>query len=242
MKERIQKILSEQGYCSRRAAEQIIREGRVKVNGRAAELGDKIDILKDTLSVDGANIEFKKRMQTVYYMLHKPRGYVTTMDDPHATKTIRDLMDGIEGRVYPVGRLDKDSEGLIILTNDGDLTNRLTHPSSKISKLYRVTVRPAPVEEQLIALSSGVVLDDGYKTKETVIRVAASEPNRGVLEIVLYEGKNRQIRRMCDAVGLEVVRLKRTSLGPLKLGMLKPGQIRELKKEEVNALRNAVTK
>ena len=240
MKERIQKIMAEQGHCSRRAAEQLIREGRVKLNGRPASLGDKMDILKDHISVDGVTLVLQKRRQMLYYLLHKPRGYVTTLSDRHAAKTIVDLMPGIAGRVYPVGRLDKDSEGLLLLTNDGELANRLTAPGSKIAKLYRVTVRPAPTEEQLIALSQGVTLDDGYRTGTTVIRVAEENPGRGVLEFTLHEGKNRQIRRMCDAVGLEVVRLKRTAIGPLRLGMLQPGQMRELKKEELAAIRNAV--
>lgn len=242
MKERIQKILSEQGYCSRRTADKLISDGRIKLNGRPVSLGDKMDIFTDILSVDGENILMQKHRHMLYYLLYKPRGYVTTLDDRHAAKTITDLIRDIGERVYPVGRLDKDSEGLLLLTNDGGLTNLLTRPSTKVGKLYRVTVRPAPTEEQLIELSSGVVLDDGYKTRQTTVRVLASEPNRGVLEFVLYEGKNRQLRRMCDAVGLEVIRLKRTAIGPLRLGMLKPGEYRELKKEELIAIRNAFSK
>jgi 23S rRNA pseudouridine2605 synthase len=242
MKERIQKIMSEQGYCSRRAAEQLIRQGRVKLNGRPVELGDKMDILKDILFVDNERVFMEKRRNMVYILLNKPRGYVTTLDDAHAAKPITQLIQDIDERVYPVGRLDKDSEGLLLLTNDGAMTHMLTKPSSKIAKVYRVTVRPNPREEQLIALSSGVVLDDGYHTRETAVRVLAGEPNRGVLEMVLTEGKKRQIRRMCEAVGLEVIRLKRTAMGPLRLGMLKPGQYRMLKKEELIALRNVYTK
>lgn len=242
MKERIQKILSEQGYCSRRAAEQIIREGRVKLNGRPVTLGDRMDVRADTLMVDGVKVMLQKHTKKLYYILNKPRGYVCTLDDPHANKTIAELISGIGERVYPVGRLDKDSEGLLLLTNDGDLTNKLTHPSSKVGKMYRVTVRPAPGEEQLIALSGGVILDDGYKTQQAIVRVLASEPDRGVLEIVLFEGKNRQLRRMCEAVGLTVIRLKRNTIGPLRLGMLKTGEYRELKKEELMALRNAYSK
>lgn len=242
MKERIQKVLAQQGYCSRRAAEQIIAEGRVKINGHPVKLGDKMDILKDVLSVDGERVHMEKKREMVYLMLYKPRGYVSTLDDPHTEKTVASLVAGAGVRVHPVGRLDKDSEGLLLMTNDGALTNLLTHPSSKVGKMYRVTVRPAPTEEQLIALSSGVVLDDGYKTAPTTLRVLVSEPGRGVLEMVLYEGKNRQIRRMCDAVGLQTVRLKRTAIGPLRLGMLKPGQFRPLKKEELIALRNACSK
>lgn len=242
MKERIQKVMAQQGYCSRRAAEQIIREGRVRLNGRPVKLGDQMDIQKDILSVDGERIHMQKHREMIYLAVNKPRGYVTTLDDPHAEKTVASLVADVGTRVYPVGRLDKDSEGLLLMTNDGELTHLLTHPSSKVGKMYRITVRPAPSEEQLIALSSGVVLDDGYRTAPTTLRVVVSEPNRGVMELVLYEGKNRQIRRMCDAVGLDVVRLKRTAIGPLRLGMLGPGQHRPLKKEELIALRGACAK
>lgn len=242
MDKRIQKVLSEQGYCSRRAAEQLISEGRVKLNGHPAALGDKMDERKDVVSVDGKTVRFEKKKSNVYYLLYKPRGYVTTLSDSHAAKTIADLITDIEERVYPVGRLDKDSEGLLLLTNDGELTNKMTHPSKKVGKLYRVTVRTAPSEEQLIELSTGVVLDDGYRTEPATVRVVVSEPERGVMEMVITEGKNRQIRRMCDAVGLEVIRLKRLAEGPLRLGMLKPGEYRELKKEEIIALRNSLGK
>ena len=148
-----------------------------------------------------------------------------------------DLLDGVPVRVYPVGRLDKDSEGLLLLTNDGEFANLLTHPSHGVTKLYRVTVHPHATEEQLIALTDGVVLDDGTKTQPVVIRVVADEPERTVMEMTLSEGKNRQIRRMCEAVGLDVARLRRTAVGPVKLGMLAPGQFRELDKQEVRALR-----
>ena len=139
----------------------------------------------------------------------------------------------------PVGRLDKDSEGLLLMTDDGAFINLLTHPSGGVGKLYRVTVNPRATEEQIIQMSSGVVLDDGVKTQPCVIHVVVDEPGRTVLEITLHEGRNRQIRRMCSAVGLQVVRLRRTAEGPVKLGMLQPGEYRELKKSEINALRNA---
>ncbi|MEG0751317.1 MAG: pseudouridine synthase [Oscillospiraceae bacterium] len=242
MDERIQKVMSEQGFCSRRAAEKLIEQGRVLLNGRAVSLGDKMDARRDVLSVDGQRLELQKNTEKKYYMLHKPRGFVTTLSDSHAAKTVADLLPLDAGRLYPVGRLDKDSEGLLLLTNDGDFTNMLTHPSHGVSKLYRVSVRPAPVEEQLIALSTGVTLDDGYLASPFSVRVVASEPNRGVLEMTMTEGKNREIRRMCEVVGLEVIRLKRLSIGPVKLGMLKTGDYRELKKEEIIALRNAYTK
>ncbi len=242
MQERIQKVLSDQGYCSRRAAEDLIRAGRVRKNGHPVSLGDKADARKDVLTVDGQRVFLEKNTKKVYYMLHKPRGYVTTMSDRHAAKTVVDLMQGIDERVYPVGRLDKDSEGLLLLTNDGAFTNLLTHPSSGVAKLYRVTVRPAPGEEQLIALSTGVTLDGGERTAPARVRVVASEPQRGVMEMTLTEGKNREIRRMCEAVGLEVIRLKRVAFGPVRLGMLRAGDYRELKKEEIAALRGACGK
>ena len=142
----------------------------------------------------------------------------------------------------PVGRLDKDSEGLLLMTDDGAFINMLTHPSGGVGKLYRVTVNPRATEQQIIEMSSGVVLDDGVKTKPCVIHVVVDEPGRSVLEITLHEGRNRQIRRMCSAVGLQVVRLRRSAEGPVKLGMLQPGEYRELKKSEINALRNAAMK
>ena len=150
-----------------------------------------------------------------------------------------DLLTGVDRRVYPVGRLDKDSEGLLLLTDDGAFANLLTHPSGGVGKLYRVTVHPRATEQQIVQMSSGVVLDDGVRTAPCVIHVVTDEPNRTVLEITLHEGRNRQIRRMCEAVGLDVVRLKRSAEGPVKLGMLQPGQYRELKKSEVTALRAA---
>lgn len=239
---RIQKAMADAGMCSRRQAEQIILEGRVKLNGRNVSLGDKMDIKSDILSVDGERIYFEKKKEYYYYMLNKPRGYITTSRDDRGRRTVLELMQDVPARVYPVGRLDKDSEGLLFFTNDGDFANLLTHPSHKISKLYRVTVRPNVTEEQLIALANGVYLDDGTKTLPAVVKVVTQEENRSVLEISIREGKNRQIRRMCAAVGLEVARLKRNSIGPVKLGMLKPGKFRELKPSEVAAIRASAAK
>lgn len=243
--QRIQKVLSDQGVCSRRAAEALIAAGRVRVNGRVVSLGDKMDPDTDKVSVDGRNVTVRRKRQYIYIMLHKPRGYITTAKDEHGRKTVMDLVAGVGRRVYPVGRLDKESEGLLLLTDDGAFANLLTHPGGGVGKLYRVTVRPRATEEQLAQLAAGVVLDDGTKTLPVVVHVVAEEsgtgdkPGRGVLEMTLYEGRNRQIRRMCEAVGLEVARLKRSAEGPVKLGMLRPGEWRELKKSEVTALRNA---
>lgn len=240
--ERIQKVMADAGLCSRRAAEAIIEEGRVKVNGHPVKLGDKMNPGKDVLQVDNQRVRLQKKREYVYLMLYKPRGYVTTSKDEMGRRTVMDLLKGVPERVYPVGRLDKDSEGLLLLTNDGDFANTVTHPSHGISKLYRVTVRPHATEQQLISLSSGVVLEDGSKTQPASVHVVTDEPNRTVLEITIREGKNRQIRRMCEGVGLEVSRLRRSAVGAVKLGMLQPGQYRSLTPAEINALKGAAAK
>jgi len=200
--QRIQKVLSDQGICSRRAAERMIADGRVKVNGRPVSLGDKMDPDFDKVSIDGKNQRIVRKRKYIYIMLHKPRGYITSASDERGRKTVMDLVADVGRRVYPVGRLDKDSEGLLLLTDDGAFANLLTHPSGGVGKLYRVTVRPRATEEQIVRMSSGVVLDDGVKTAPAVIHVAADEPGRTVLEMTLFEGRNREIRRMCEAVGL----------------------------------------
>lgn len=239
---RIQKVLSEQGVCSRRAAEQIIREGRVKLNGRPVSVGDKMDTMKDLLTVDGQRIYIPKTKENMYIMMNKPRGFITTTSDERGRKTVMDLLTDLPVRVFPIGRLDKDSEGMLLFTNDGSFANLLTHPSHGVSKLYRVTVRPHATEEQIMQLTEGVKLDDGSMTQPAVIQVVVDEPERTVMEMTIREGKNRQIRRMCEAVGLEVIRLRRNAMGAVKLGMLQPGQYRELTKSEVNALRAAAVK
>ena len=238
MKERIQKVLSEQGICSRRAAEQKIAAGKVKINGHPAKIGDKIDY-KDVVSIDGERVYFERKTEKLCYALYKPRGFVTTLADELDRKCVSDLMAEVGVRLFPIGRLDKDSEGLILMTNDGALANMLMHPSRKVGKLYRVSVSPAITEEQLIALSSGVVLDDGYKTQPAVIRTISADNEHTSLEFTLYEGKNRQIRRMCEAVGLRVNRLKRMAIGPIKLDRLAPGKYRLLSKTETTALWNS---
>ena len=212
--ERIQKVMAEQGLCSRRAAEQIILEGRVKLNGHPVRLGDKMDVNRDVLMIDGERIRLVKKQEYHYLMLHKPRGFVTTTSDERGRKTVMDLLADYPVRVFPVGRLDKDSEGLLLLTNDGGFANLMMHPSHGVSKLYRVTVHPRADESQVVALSKGVTLDDGTVTQPAVVNVVVDEPGRTVLEMTIKEGKNRQIRRMCEAVGLEVVRLRRQCLVP----------------------------
>ena len=237
LKERLQKILSASGVCSRRKGEELIAQGLVTVNGQKAQVGDSADPEKDIIAVRGKPLGQKP--PGLYIMLHKPRGYVTTTSDELNRRCVMDLLEDVEERVYPVGRLDKDSEGLLLLTNDGNLANGIMHPSRHISKTYRVTVRPDVTEEQLITLSSSMELD-GKMTQPATVVVKTKEPGRVVLLMTIHEGKNRQIRRMCESVGLEVARLRRTSIGPLKLGMLKPGTYRDLTAEELRAIRNAI--
>ncbi len=237
---RIQKMIADSGVCSRRAAEQLISQGRVKLNGHPVKLGDKCGF-KDLITIDGERIFLPRKREFVYIMLNKPRGYVTTVSDELDRRCVMDLLEDVEARVYPVGRLDRNSEGLLLFTNDGDFANSIMHPSRHVSKTYRVTVRPDISDEQLVKLSEGVEID-GRKTLPATVVVKEKEAGRVVLLITIKEGRNRQIRKMCEAVGLEVARLRRISIGPLKLGMLRPGKWRELTAEELRALRTAIGK
>lgn len=230
---RLQKYMSECGIASRRKSEELIEQGKVRVNGVVASVGDKVNPKKDTVTVSGKKIVRQKEYQ--YIMLHKPRGFITTMSDEMDRKCVAQLIDDVPARVYPVGRLDRDSEGLLLFTNDGEFANALTHPKKHVPKTYRVTVRPGVTEEQLAALTGGIIIDD-RKTAPAEVRVVTKEENRVVLEIILYEGRNRQIRKMCEQLGLEVARLKRTAVGSVKLGMLKQGDWRELSDDEVRKL------
>ena len=238
---RIQKVLSDNGVLSRRKAEEYIREGRITVNGRPAQIGNPINPARDVIAIDGKRVYLSNRVEKVYIMLNKPRGYVTTMSDEMGRKCVAELCEDAPAKVYPVGRLDKDSEGLILMTNDGNFANSVMHPSYNISKTYRVTVRPDVDEDKLIKLATGVMVDDKM-TAPAQVHVIAKEPGRVVLQITITEGRNRQVRKMCEAVDLEVARLKRVSVGPIKLGMLKPGAWRELTPAELNAIRNAMKK
>ncbi len=237
---RIQKMIADSGCCSRRKAEELISKGRVKVNGHPVKLGDKCGF-KDLITIDGERIALPRKKNFVYIMLNKPRGYVTTVSDELDRRCVMELLEGVDERVYPVGRLDRNSEGLLLFTNDGEFANNIMHPSRHISKTYRVTVRPDINDEQLVALSEGVEID-GRKTLPANVVVKEKQQGRVVLLITIKEGRNRQIRKMCEAVGLEVARLRRISIGPLKLGMLKPGTYRELSAEELRAIRNAIGK
>lgn len=229
---RLQKFMAECGVASRRKCEEIIEQGKVKVNGHVAHIGDKVNPKKDLVTVRGKKINKDERKY--YIMLNKPRGYVTTVSDELGRKTVMDLVD-VDARVYPVGRLDKDSEGLLILTNDGSFANALTHPKHNYAKVYRVTVRPAVNDEILNKLRSGIEID-GRKTAPCDVNIITEEEGRVVLEFILREGRNRQIRKMCEAVNLEVARLKRISIGPVKLGMLQTGKTRRLTDNEVKKL------
>lgn len=237
---RIQKMIADSGFCSRRKAEELIAGGRVRINGNPVKLGDKCGF-RDIITVDGERITVPRRKNYLYIMLNKPRGYVTTVSDELDRRCVMDLLEGVEERVYPVGRLDRNSEGLLLFTNDGEFANGIMHPSRHITKTYRVTVRPDVSDAQLVKLAEGVEID-GRKTLPATVVVKDKEPGRAVLLITIKEGRNRQIRKMCEAVGLEVARLRRISIGPLKLGMLKPGDYRELTAEELRALRNAMGK
>ncbi|GIV06202.1 MAG: pseudouridine synthase [Fimbriimonadales bacterium] len=232
--QRLQKWLAFCGYGSRRACEQLIQQGRVQVNGTTATLGTKVDPERDVITVDGVRVQ--ARQSLVYLMLNKPRGYVTTRKDPHAPRTVMQLLKGAPKGVFPVGRLDADSEGLLLFTNDGDFANRLMHPRYKLPKTYRVWVRGKPSEKALNRLREGVLLEEGV-TAPAIVRLIRAGSEQSLLEMVLREGRKRQIRRMCQAVGHPVQRLVRIAIGDLRLPRdLPPGKWRALTEEEYNAL------
>ena len=233
MEERLQKILSAAGVCSRRAAEILLDAGRVTVNGRIAQVGEKADPEKDDIRVDGHPVHGEERR--TYIMLHKPTGYVTTLSDERGRATVAELVADCGVRVWPVGRLDLDSEGLLLLTDDGELTNRLTHPSHEIDKEYHVTVK-GDVEAALPVLRGSMELD-GIALRPASVNLVGREGKYPILSVVIHEGKNRQVRRMCAMAGLEVLRLIRVREGKLVLGSLPEGEWRFLSEEEVNLLR-----
>lgn len=240
-KVRVQKLIAESGLCSRRKAEELIAGGKVTINGRTCSLGDKADPHADIIAVNGKRIGGAPREKR-YIMLNKPRGYITSMSDEQGRRIAAELLDGVEERVVPVGRLDRNSEGLLLFTNDGEFANEITHPSRHVSKTYRVTIDGKVSEEQIMRLTSGVELDDGKVTLPCGVEVLVEQPERTVLRITIKQGLNRQIRRMCAAVGLQVGRLRRTAIGGVKLGMLKTGEWRDLTKDELRILRAAIGK
>jgi len=231
--ERLQKVLAGVGLGSRRICEELIGDGRVTINGRVATLGDKADVEVDRIEVDGVRIGTKPGL--VYYLLNKPAGVVTTAADTHGRPVVTELVP-TEPRVFPVGRLDQDTEGLLLLTNDGDLTHQLTHPSFGVEKEYVAEVDGSPTRGELRRLREGVELDDGPTAPAQVSLV---EPT--VVRITIHEGRNRQVRRMCEAIGHPVVRLVRTRIGPLADRSLAPGEWRELTVDEVRSLERAVS-
>ncbi|MDR2817175.1 MAG: rRNA pseudouridine synthase [Oscillospiraceae bacterium] len=229
----LQKAFSTYRIMSRRAAEKAIRGGRVAVNKKPAAVGVHVCIKRDLVELDGQPVEFDTPKK-LYIMLNKPRGYVSSLHDEHCKRFAVDLLSDIRERVYNVGRLDKNSEGLLLFTNDGDFANKIMHPRNKIVKTYKVTIKPRVREAHLIKLSSQFILD-GKEVSQAQVMVEREYTDRSVLIIKITQGKNRQIRRMCDLTGLEVVRLKRIALGDLKLGVLKLGQYRYLARSEVES-------
>lgn len=233
--ERLQKVLARVGVGSRRAVEDMIRAGRVRVNSRRAELGDKVDPTKDKVEVDGSVVPLQEGL--VYYLLNKPAGTVSTSDDPDGRPTVVEIVE-TDVRIWPVGRLDIDTEGALVLTNDGDLTLHLTHPRFGVPKTYVAEVQGSVAPRSARRLARGIELDDG-PTAPAEVRVIERGSSGSVVELVLKEGRNRQARRMLEAVGHPVRRLVRTAIGPLKLGRLKPGTYRKLSPDEVRQLYRA---
>ena len=234
---RLQKFIADSGLMSRRAAEEEIKSGNVSVNGHVAGLGAKVDPRNDVVTFRNKRINYEKREYT-YIMMNKPRGYLSSTSDDRGRKCVTDLLDGVDARVYPVGRLDMVSEGMLLLTDDGELKNRLTHPSHSLPKLYRVKVAGSVNEEQYEELTSEMVID-GYKIKPVTVTVNETDESGTVLKMTLQEGRNRQIRKMCEQVGLTVKRLSRVSIGNLKLNNLPVGKWRYLNAEEVDYLYKA---
>ena len=233
MRERLQKIIARSGVCSRRASEDLLRAGRVCVNGQIASLGESADREQDVIEIDGKPLASPPAY--VYLMLHKPRGYVTTLSDECGRKTAAQLVENCGRRIFPVGRLDMDSEGLLLFTNDGALMQRLIHPSREVNKTYHVLVRGRAEDaaERLAAVRDL----DGEKICPPQVRLLEQDGSTAILEIVIHEGKNRQVRRMCRKCGLSVLRLQRVAEGPLTLGDLRPGEWRYLSRDEVAALK-----
>lgn len=236
MEQRIQKILAQMGIASRRKAEELIIEGRVTVNGKRAVIGMKVNPEKDHIKVDGKLLT--KVEPKIYLMFNKPTGVVTSLSDPKGRPTVKDFLKGIKYRVFPVGRLDYNSEGLLLITNDGDFAYSILHPSKKIQKTYVAKVKGIIDDDAITKLRQGVRLKDGMTAPAKVKRIRTSESNSW-LEITIYEGRKRQIRRMLEKVGYPVIKLRRIAIGDLKLGDLKPGQLRRLTQEEVKKIKIA---
>ena len=234
---RLQKFAADAGLMSRRAAEEEIKNGNFAINGHVAATGAKVDPAKDTITYKGRRIAYRKAEYT-YIMMNKPRGYLSSTSDDRGRKCVTDLLEGVSARVYPVGRLDLISEGMLLLTDDGDLKNKLTHPSHSLSKIYRVKVGGEVTESQHTALTSPMVID-GYKIRPVDVVIGESDESGTVLKMTLVEGRNRQIRKMCETVGLEITRLSRVAIGSLELGDLPDGKWRLLSSDEVSYLKGS---
>lgn len=235
MEERLQKILAQAGVASRRNAEKLIADGHVAVDGTTVtELGAKFDAADVRITVDGRLVRAQE--QHVYFLLNKPKGYITTVADDRGRRTVLDLLPEVKERIYPVGRLDSNTEGLLLLTNDGALTNGLLHPKQQVDKTYIARVQPAPTQAALIRLTEGVDLDDG-RTAPALVRVLASDGAEARVEITIHEGRNRQVRRMFEAVGCDVKALKRTTFAGLTLAGVPRGKHRKLTQAELVHLR-----
>ncbi|SDG85109.1 23S rRNA pseudouridine2605 synthase [Aneurinibacillus thermoaerophilus] len=233
--ERLQKIMARAGVASRRKCEELIAAGRVKVNGEVIRtLGFKADPERDEIEVDGQKIVLEKH---VYFLLNKPVGYITSVTDPQGRKTVLDLMEHVKERIYPVGRLDYDTSGLLLLTNDGAFANRIMHPRHELDKVYEAVVKGRIGEEALMRLCKGVMLEDGMTAPAQAERLSYDERNRrSAIRLTIHEGRNRQVRRMCEAVGHPVLKLKRVRLGFLTLDGVPEGKYRPLTKEEVDGI------
>lgn len=237
MKERLQKLISGAGIASRRAAEKLILSGRVTVNGETATLGMGADLDKDIVEVDGVRIgEMSERM---YIMLNKPRGYITTLSDEKGRRTVAELVEGAGRRLYPVGRLDLNSEGLLIMTDDGEAANALMHPAHEVEKVYSVTVRGRVTQRQVAAMEALRAID-GKEIRPAKVKLLSSDDEFTRLRFTIHEGRNRQVRRMCESVNLVVTRLVRTSEGELKLGKLPSGRWRLLTGDEVGYIKSLI--
>lgn len=235
--ERLQKVLARAGIASRRGSEELIQAGKVRVNGHVVtQLGTRVDPTKDQIEVEGRPLKLQKVRTFLFY---KPKRVITSLEDPQSRKVVTDYVRHIEERLYPVGRLDYDTEGLLLLTNDGDLAYRLTHPKYEVKKVYQVTVKGIPNSRTLRKLAQGVQLEDGL-TAPAEVRLLDTKRGQARLELTIHEGRNRQVRRMCEAVGHPVLHLIRTRISFLTLKGLQVGQVRELSQSEISRLRREV--
>ncbi|MEJ8544922.1 pseudouridine synthase [Brevibacillus borstelensis] len=238
--ERLQKVLANAGVASRRHCEELIVQGRVQVNGQVVkELGTRVDPDRDKIKVDGKLVHLERK---IYVLLYKPTGYITSVSDPQGRRVVVDLLKGIKERVYPVGRLDYDTSGLLLLTNDGEMAHMLTHPSYEMDKVYRAWVKGVPTKEKVSQLESGIRLEDGM-TAPAQAKLLKTTParDRSLLELTIREGRNRQVRRMCEAIGHPVLKLERVQLGFLTLEGLQPGQYRPLTSAEVEKIKSGLS-